>query len=65
MRNATKLKSILRKSDIDISLSDDNIFTLVTIDKRTMKDETFTGKSFSEILTKAYSKICGARVRDK
>jgi|KBSMisStaDraftv2_1062788.scaffolds.fasta_scaffold144258_2 hypothetical protein len=61
MRNATKLKSILRKSDIDISLSDDNIFTLVTIDKKTMKDETFTGKSFSEILTKAYSKICGKK----
>jgi len=61
MRNATKLKSILRKSDIDISLSNDNIFTLVTIDKKTMKDETFTGKSFSEILTKAYSKICGKK----
>jgi len=61
MRNATKLKGILRKSDIDISLSDDNIFTLVTIDKKTMKDETFTGKSFSEILTKAYSKICGKK----
>ena len=61
MRNATKLKNILRKSDIDISLSDDNIFTLVTIDKKTMKDETFTGKSFSEILTKAYSKICGKK----
>jgi len=61
MRNATKLKSILRKSDIDISLNDDNIFTLVTIDKKTMKDETFTGKSFSEILTKAYSKICGKK----
>ena len=61
MRNATKLKHILRESDIDISLSDDNIFTLVTIDKKTMKDETFTGKSFSEILTKAYSKICGKK----
>ena len=51
----------MRKSDIDISLSNDNIFTLVTIDKKTMKDETFTGKSFSEILTKAYSKICGKK----
>jgi hypothetical protein len=56
MRNTTKLKAILLKYSVCMDMSDDGLFTLNLVDKmRPDKMQTIEGKSYSYVLTKAYS----------
>lgn len=56
MRNTTKLKAILLKYSVCLDMSDDGLFTLNLVDKmRPDKMQTIEGKSYSYVVTKAYS----------
>lgn len=55
MRNSTKLKILLQKYSITLERDDDEQFILLLTDKNTGKMEEFEGKSYSTVLSKAYS----------
>jgi hypothetical protein len=56
MRNTTKLKAILSKYTVTLDLSAEGEFTLILMDKETLDEGTdIYGKSYSEVLRKAYS----------
>jgi hypothetical protein len=56
MRNTTKLKAILLKYSVCLDMSDDGLFTMNLVDKmHPDKMQTIEGKSYSYVLTKAYS----------
>ena len=55
MRNTTKLKQILLKYDLDLSMDDDGILKITLIDKNTRAVAGFEHSSYSSLLNKSYS----------
>ena len=53
MRTNTKLKKILEKHTVGLSYSD--IWEMTTINLQTSERKQFNGKTFSEMISKAYS----------
>jgi len=53
MRTNTKLKKILEKHTVGLSYSD--IWEMTTINLQTSERKQFNGKTFSEMVSKAYS----------
>jgi hypothetical protein len=54
MRVSTKIKHLLLLYTFDVSMDDDNHFTLLVTDKRNGKQEMFNGNSWSGVIEKAY-----------
>jgi len=54
MRNTTKLKQILLKYTIDLSMEDDGLMQLTIIDKQDGAMQTFEHSSYSTLISKAY-----------
>ncbi len=65
MRNTTKLKTLLIKYTISLDRLDDEEFKLMLTDKQTNESELFTGKSYSMVLSKAYSYLLKVLKEDK
>jgi hypothetical protein len=55
MRNSTKLKTLLIKYTVSLDLDDDEAFVLLLIDKSNNETKQFHGKSYSSVLSMAYS----------
>jgi hypothetical protein len=55
MRNTTKLKQILLKYDVDLSMDEENLMKLSLVDKRTGSLASFEHSSYSQLLNKSYS----------
>jgi hypothetical protein len=55
MRNTTKLKQILLKYDVDISMDEENLMKLTLVDKITGSLAFFEHNSYSQLLNKSYS----------
>jgi len=55
MRNTTKLKQILLKYDLDLSMDEENLFKLTLVDKNTGSVTSFEHSSYSHLLSKCYS----------
>ena len=65
MRNTTKLKTLLIKYTVSLDRSDDEEFKLMLTDKQTNESEVFMGKSYSMVLSKAYSYLLKVLKEDK
>ncbi|WP_153801108.1 hypothetical protein [Foetidibacter luteolus] len=57
MRNTTKLKHILSKYSIDLSMDDDGCMQLTLVDKTDGSMQSFESSSYSTLITKAYSNL--------
>jgi len=58
MRTTTKLKKILEKNTIGISISADGwSITVISIDRPTIKRINFNDTSFSKVIDKAFRSI--------
>jgi hypothetical protein len=57
MRNTTKLKNVLVRYTVSLDLADDGSFMLMLFDKVTHQSSEFEGKSYSIVITKAYSHL--------
>ena len=55
MRNTTKLKQILLKYDVDLSMDEENQMKLTLVDKSTGHYVFFEHSSYSHLLSKCYS----------
>jgi hypothetical protein len=55
MRNTTKLKTLLLKYTVSFDMDDDEIIKLMLTDKQNNASHLFEGKSYSLVLSKAYS----------
>jgi hypothetical protein len=55
MRNTTKLKQILLKYDLDLSMEEDGLLKLTLVDKTTGTLTHFEHSSYSSLLSKCYS----------
>lgn len=55
MRNTTKLKQILLKYDLDLSMDGDGLITITLIDKNTGALTSFENGSYSTLISKSYS----------
>lgn len=55
MRNTTKLKQILLKYDLDLSMEEDGLLKLTLVDKMTGTLTRFEHSSYSTLLSKCYS----------
>lgn len=55
MRNTTKLKQILLKYDLDLSMDGDNLIKITLIDKNTGVLTRFENSSYSTLVSKSYS----------
>jgi hypothetical protein len=55
MRNTTKLKAVLQDYDIDLSLKDTEEIAMTIVDKKTGSYTIFENKSYSVLISKAYS----------
>jgi hypothetical protein len=55
MRNTTKLKQILLKYDVDLSMDEENQMKLTLVDKSTGSFVFFEHSSYSQLLSKSYS----------
>jgi hypothetical protein len=55
MRNTTKLKQILLKYDLDLSMDEDSLLKLTLVDKNTGTLTRFEHSSYSQLLGKCYS----------
>ncbi len=55
MRNTTKLKTLLLKYTVSFDMGDDELFKLMLTDKQSNEGKLFEGKSYSIVLSKAYS----------
>ncbi len=55
MRNTTKLKQILLKYDVDISMDEENLMKLTLVDKITGSFAFFEHSSYSHLISKGYS----------
>jgi len=54
MRNTTKLKQILLKYDLALSLAEENLMRLTLVDKFTGKMQDFDHSSYSHLIGKGY-----------
>jgi hypothetical protein len=64
MRNTTKLKQILLKYDLDLSMDDDSLIRITLVDKNSGKLTSFENSSYSTLISKSYSYFLKA-VRDE
>jgi hypothetical protein len=55
MRNTTKLKQILLKYDLALSMEEDNLLKLTLVDKNSGSFASFEHSSYSLLLNKCYS----------
>lgn len=55
MRNTTKLKQILLKYDLDLSMDEDELIKVSLIDKNTGILVRFENSSYSTLISKSYS----------
>jgi hypothetical protein len=55
MRNTTKLKQILLKYDLDLSMEEDGVLKLTLVDKSTGAFTLFENSSYSTLISKSYS----------
>ena len=55
MRNTTKLKQILLKYDLALSMEEDHLLKLTLVDKITGRLASFEHPSYSNLLSKCYS----------
>jgi hypothetical protein len=55
MRNTTKLKQILLKYDLDLSMDDDSLIRITLVDKSSGILTSFENNSYSTLISKAYS----------
>jgi len=55
MRNTTKLKQILLKYDIALSLEEETLLKISLVDKDTGKFSHFQHSSYSQLLSKCYA----------
>jgi hypothetical protein len=55
MRNTTKLKQILLKYDLALSMEEDSLMKLTLVDKNTGSLASFENTSYSQLLGKCYS----------
>ena len=55
MRNTTKLKTLLLKYTVSLDMDDDQQFKLMLTDKQTNEAQLLEGKSYSDVLARAYS----------
>jgi hypothetical protein len=55
MRNTTKLKQILLKYDLALSLEEESLLRLTLVDKTTGSLQSFEHSSYSQLIAKAYS----------
>jgi hypothetical protein len=57
MRNTTKLKQILLKYDLALSMQDDGLLQLSLVDKDDGSLHSFEHASYSHLISKAYSHL--------
>jgi hypothetical protein len=57
MRNTTKLKQILLKYDLALSMEDEGLLKLSLVDKTTGRVESFEHISYSQLIGKGYSHL--------
>jgi len=57
MRNTTKLKQILLKYNLDLSMEEEGLLTMTLLDKVTGKMEKFEHASYSQLIGKGYSHL--------
>lgn len=57
MRNTTKLKTILSKYSASFDLDDEELFNLVITDKNFGDKVVFQAKTYSAVVSKAYSHL--------
>jgi hypothetical protein len=55
MRNTTKLKHILLKYDLALSMEEENLLKLTLVDKITGSLASFEHSSYSHLISKCYS----------
>lgn len=55
MRNTTKLKQILLKYDMALSLEEDTLLKIALVDKVTDKVFDFEHRSYSQLISKCYT----------
>jgi hypothetical protein len=55
MRNTTKLKQILLKYDLTLSMEEENLLKLTLVDKDTGSFMSFDHSSYSHLISKSYS----------
>ena len=55
MRNTTKLKHILLKYDLALSMEEENLLKLTLVDKITGNLASFEHSSYSHLISKCYS----------
>ncbi len=54
MRNTTKLKQILLKYDLALSMEEDSLMKLTLVDKTTGRMKSFEHESYSQLISQAY-----------
>ena len=57
MRNTTKLKLILSKYDLDLSMEEEDLMKMTLIDKATGRMKTFEHSSYSHLISKGYGHL--------
>jgi hypothetical protein len=57
MRNTTKLKQILLKYNLDLSMEEDGLLAMTLVDKITGQMVTFEHPSYSQLIGKGYSHL--------
>lgn len=55
MRNTTKLKQLLLKYNLDLSMDEDGLMTLTLVDKQDGGMQSFEHTAYSTLIAKAYS----------
>jgi hypothetical protein len=55
MRNTTKLKQVLLKYDLALSMEEENLLKITLVDKNTGSFTCFEHSSYSQLLSKCYS----------
>jgi hypothetical protein len=55
MRNTTKLKQILLKYDLALSMEEEGLLKLTLVDKNSGNFSIFEHPSYSQLISKAYS----------
>jgi hypothetical protein len=55
MRNTTKLKKILLKYDLALSMEEENLLKLTLVDKKTGSFSIFEHSSYSQLISMCYS----------
>jgi hypothetical protein len=54
MRNTTKLKTILLKYTVSFKMDEDEVFTMMLINKASGNGQEFQAKTYSIVIGKAY-----------